>query len=488
MAKTPSRFVRTLALLPMLAAAGCASVPDLGPRPSLRDTQSVAAGRSLTTVADEAWPSADPWSAYGDPQLRALIEEGLRNSPDVAAAAARIRRAGGLAQEAGAARYPTLDVQGAATLDQQSSNNGIPAQFIPNGWRGRGELAASSGFDLDLWGRNRAALAAATSEREAAELDAAQARLLLGAAIASAYFDLSAAFAEEDVRQRALDVRLASRDLLARRLASGLENQGSVRQSEAEVASARAALALARQELGLRRNQLAALVGQGPDRGLDLARPDLPAPAPRLLPTGVTTDLIGRRPDIVAARVRTEAAAQRIAVARADFYPAIRLSALIGVQSLGLLNLADAGSNFGSIGPAVSLPIFRGGALQGRYRVARAGFDETVADYDRAVVEAYRQVADAVTTGRSAALRLADARAAVAATADAYRVAQDRYRAGLSNYLDVLAVEDRALAAQIAQAGAEAALRRADVALLRALGGGFSDEGRSAVTKDPPDA
>jgi NodT family efflux transporter outer membrane factor (OMF) lipoprotein len=201
----------------------------------------------------------------------------------------------------------------------------------------------------------------------------------------------------------------------------------------------------------------------------------------RGLPPGVTTDLIGRRPDVVAARERVEATASRIKVARADFFPAINLSALVGFQSLGLSNLLSSGSTFGQVGPAVTLPIFRGGALSGAYRGARATYDEAVAAYDRSVLTAYQEAADAVTAQQSVARRMVDARAALASSNQAYDIARRRYQGGLSNYLDVLTIEDRVVQAQTAVAQLEAAARSADVALVRALGGGFT-------TKEMPHA
>jgi NodT family efflux transporter outer membrane factor (OMF) lipoprotein len=304
--------------------------------------------------------------------------------------------------------------------------------------------------------------------------------------VASAYADLAAAFAEQDVRQRALAVRQASRKLIAQRVTNGLDNRGSLRQADVEEANARAASIEAAAGLAAQRARLAALLGAGPDRGLDIVRPALAAPPLRPLPEDVTTDLVGRRPDVIALRERAQAAASRIDVARADFFPAIRLGALIGVQSLGLENLADAGSTFGSLGPAISLPIFRGGALSGRFREARSEFEEAVAVYDRAVVEAYRQVAQAATLARSSHEQLVQARTALVAAEESYGVAERRFRAGLANYLDVLAIEDRLLAARQRVAEAEAAVRTSDIALVQALGGGFAEQGQAAVTKDMP--
>jgi NodT family efflux transporter outer membrane factor (OMF) lipoprotein len=466
--------------------AGCAAVPDLGPKPVPRAADSIAASRSLPGGAD-AWPVEGWWSAYGDPQLVALIAEGLKGSPDMAAAAARFVRAQGMAQQAGAALLPSIDARGSVTEDRQSLNMGYPdafKEFLPKGWNDHGLASLSANFDIDLWGKNRAALAAATSERETARIDMAQARLSLTTGIADAYADLARLYAERDIAQGALDIRAATGKLVTDRVRSGLDTRGDQRQADAGISSARAQLAAADEQIALRRNQIAALVGAGPDRALAIARPALPAMGVRGLPADVTTELVARRPDVAAALARTQAAASRIKVARADFFPAINISALIGVQSLGLDLLAKKDSIYGSAGPAISLPIFHGGALAGQYRGARGAYDEAVADYDRTVLGAYRDVADAVTSQKALEGRLADARAALTASEDSYRIAQLRYKGGLSTYLDVLTVEERLLSARQAVAELETRAFALDIALIRALGGGFA--ARDANAKDIP--
>lgn len=488
-----------------MVLSACAAVPDLGRKPDIRAPQSVAAARSLASAGQRAWPGEDWWTAYGDPQLTALIEEGLRNAPDMAAAAARFRQAQGMAQRAGAALLPSADLDAKAGLAKQSYNMGMPSDFVPQGWLGTGQIALDLGWDLDLWGKNRAALAAATSEARAAEIDARQARLALTTGIADAYADLARLYDDADIQQRALDIRLASQKLVADRHRNGLETRGSTRQSDATVSSARAQLAAAKMAIELRQHQIAALIGAGPDRGLDIARPQVERLEPAGLPADVTTDLVARRPDIAAALARTEAAARRIKVARADFFPAIRLSALVGVQSLGYDTqfvqgsggftpegnarpftdtLFKKGSIFGNVGPAISLPLFHGGALQGQYRGARGAYDEAVAVYDKTVLAAYQQVADAVTGRRTLDQRLTDARAALAASEDAYGIARKRYTGGLSTYLDVLNVEDQLLSARQAVAELEANAFSLDIALIRALGGGFA--AGDAIAKDRP--
>ncbi|MCB2075288.1 MAG: efflux transporter outer membrane subunit [Novosphingobium sp.] len=462
-----------------LLLAGCVAAPDAGPKPELRSAQSVAAGQSLPADSEALWPEDGWWRDLGDPQLTALVEEGLEGSPDVAIAAARYRMARGMVLEAWGDLLPSLDVDGSAGVERRSLNIGFGEgikQFLPRGWRETGEVTGNLELELDIWGRNRAALAAATSEAEAAQIEARQARLILSTAIALSYFELARLFDEQDVRSAALDIRTASEKLVGDRMKNGLETRGSLRQAQAEVATARSSLVAAQQAVALRRNQIAAMLGAGPDRGLSIERPALRDDPPRGLPGDVTTELVGRRPDIAAARARAQAAASRIKVAHADFFPAIRLGALIGVQSQGLDRLFKSDSVFGSAGPAVSLPIFRGGELRGRYRYARGSYDEAVAEYERAVLDAYREVADIVTGQTLVGQRLVDARIALEASEEAYSIARLRYEGGLSSYLDVLAVEDRLLQARLAVASLDAEARALEIELIRALGGGYGGD------------
>jgi NodT family efflux transporter outer membrane factor (OMF) lipoprotein len=182
---------------------------------------------------------------------------------------------------------------------------------------------------------------------------------------------------------------------------------------------------------------------------------------------------VGRRPDVAAARWRAEAAASRIKEAKASFYPNVNLAGFVGFQSLKLNRLFADGSDVGSIGPAVSLPIFEGGRLRAGLRGAEADRDAAVASYDAAVTEAFRQVADVVASQKALAGQLADSRAALVASEDAYRIARLRYRGGLATYQSTLIAEQAVLNRRRIVADLDARAFALDVALVRALGGGF---------------
>jgi len=471
---TYPRF-RGLALLLAGSAmmTACASVPDLGRRPEIRPVTDVASSRSLAPSA-AAWPEASWWSAYRDPQLDSLMAEALAGAPDLAAAAARLRVAQGYAQQAGAALAPQIDATASGGLVQQSQNNGVPPALVPSGWEKSGKLGLGLTLDLDLWGKNRAALAAARSDVDAAQFELAETRLVLTTGIAATYADLAKLHAQRDVLVSQLAIRADTLRLVTDRVTAGLDTRAELKQAQSRVPTARAELAATDEAIALTRNALAALIGAGPDRGLAIARPSASVLEVSGVPADAAINLIGRRPDIAAARARVEAAASRINLARAAFYPNISLSGLVGLQSLGFDNLLKASSAFGNVGPAVTLPIFHGGAISGQYRGARGQYDEAVARYDASLIQALKQVADVVASRTALTVRLSQSRQALADAEEANALARQRYEGSLSTYLDVLNAEETVLQARRAVAELETRAFTLDVAMVRALGGGFA--------------
>ncbi|WP_144423997.1 efflux transporter outer membrane subunit [Herbaspirillum hiltneri] len=477
-----SRFPRPrLATLSALAVAaltlaGCAQFSDLGPRAEPKAIDAYQSSQSLDAAANAgavAWPDDNWWTAYGDKQLNALMGEALRGAPSMAVARARLLKAEGVAQQQGAALLP--QVTGNASLDhmKQSYNNGVPADFVPRGYNNEARVTLDFSYEIDFWGKNRAALAAATSELEAARADAAQARITLATSIAAGYAELERLFSQRDTSQAALQVRQETENLFTQRRLNGLETEGSVKQVIARRATAEADLLAVDESIALQRNKLAALAGAGPDRGLQLARPVIDMSKPFNLPQELPANLLGRRPDIVAARLRAEAAARQIKVARAQFYPNVNLSAYFGFQSLGTNLLTQSGSSIGSFGPAISLPIFEGGRLRGQFRSASASYDEAVANYDSAVTQALQDVADVAVSERALSGRLNRTEAAADAARDAYRIVRNRYEGGLTNYLDVLNAQDTLLTNLRELSTLRSRLFALDVSMVRALGGGY---------------
>ena len=469
----PRRARTATLVLCVLSVAACAPLSPRAGGPEMKAASTYATEKSFSGPT-APWPADTWWTAYGDRQLDTLIDEALRGAPNLAVAEARLQRAVAYGQVARGATRPQVSANGSASQQKQSYNYITPSALTPQGWNDYGRATLDLTWELDFWGKNRAALAAATSDAEAARADVAQARLVLAASIASTYAELAREFAALDTARAALEVRSKTADLFRRRYDNGLETLGSVRGVEARRAAAEAEVLAVEERIGLTRNRLAALMGAGPDRGLQIARPVIDLTRPYGLPPSLAADLIGRRPDVTAARLRAEAASKRIRQAQAAFYPNVNLMAFVGVQSLGLDNLARNGSSIGSVGPAISLPIFDGGRLRGQLNGAEAEYAEAVANYDRTVVQALQEVADVTVSRNALGGQLAKTGEAVDAAREAWRIQNNRYQGGLSTYLDVLSAEDSLLESLRTLTDLQSRTFTLDVALNRALGGGYS--------------
>lgn len=468
--RLPSRT--SIAVAVSLAMGGCAGLPSTQMLQPIRSIDQYQSGSALSAPA-VAWPDERWWQRYADPQLDELIQEGLANSPDMAVAAARLRNAEASRQVSNAALYPQVTGNGSVTEQKQSYNYLTPRSMTPDGWQDYGRATIDFSWEIDFWGKNRAALAAATSELQASQAELAQARLTLATSIATDYAELAHLFATRDTLAEAVRVRTRTAELFAQRFANGLETRGSLREADARQASAEGDLLQADEQIGLQRNRLAALLGAGPDRGRVIARPEFKFEHHFALPAELAVNLLGRRPDIVAARLQVEANLQRVDEKKAGFYPNINLAAFIGVQSLGLNLLTKGGSSVGSVGPAISLPIFNAGRLQGELRGARARYEEAVANYNKTVTQALQDVADSAVSQKALGARLNKSEQAVGAASEAYQVARNRYEGGLSSYLEVLSAEDTLLTSLRALTDLRSRSFSLDVALTRALGGGY---------------
>lgn len=459
----------------LLLAAGCAQLPRLDPSLPLKSAQQLGSAEAFA-APPASWPGDGWWRVYGDTQLDALIDEALRDAPDLSLAQSRVEAAAAAVTSAGATRIPEVTGSASMTEQKQSYNSLIPKQALPHGWTDYGMATLDFSWELDFWGKNRSALAAAVSDQKAATFEYAETRLLLSTSVAAAYAGLVDLYTLRDNAAQTLKLREETVTLFRRRHDFGLETLASVRQVEARRASAEAELRTYDERIALQGNAIAALLGAGPDRGLAIVRPTARFAGSTGLPPNLAADLLGRRPDILAARARAEAAAHRIDEKRAGFYPSVNLLGFAGVQSLGVSNLIDAGSQVGSAGAAVSLPIFNTRHLQGALRGAHAEYNASVATYNATLAQALREVADAARSRKALDEELAAARLAVTAAGEAHQLVRTRYEGALATYLDVLEAEDELILARRAQAALETRALILDVSLVRALGGGFAPD------------
>lgn len=461
-------------LLLMSALLGGCALPaadaDIAP---MKEMSAFASDSSLRADTKAAWPAEAWWTLYGDAQLASLIDEGLKGAPDMRIAAARLELARTAVGPAMGALLPTLGASAKVDSERQSYKYLIDQSVVPKGWNDAGMTTLSLDWEIDFWGKNRALLAAAKGNAAAAEAEVAAARLALSTGIADVYGKLAALNADRDSVVSAIAVRKQTLALMSDRFAKSLENEGALERSRAAEAAAEAQLAEVDENIALTKNQLAAMIGAGPDRGLAISRPKVNGGRFVGVPADIRADLLGRRPDIVAARFTAEAASKQIDAAKAAFYPNINLSAMIGRQALAVNTLTDPAATLGSIGPALTLPILDGGRLVAGQKSAESQYDIAVASYDATLAEALRQVADAVVSKRQLARQLADTQRSAAAAEKAWQVMNDRYNGGLATYLEVLAAEDSLISIRRSVAQLRSRAFTLDIALVRALGGGF---------------
>lgn len=459
-----------LGLATMLA--GCAA-PDTGPRAALHGADTLRAQGTLAQVAlsDAAWPQGNWWERYGDAQLNGLITEALKLSPNLKMAEARVRQAQAIVGRNEAADGLQVGFN-ERTARQRFSEHGTTPPPVAGTWKWVNEATFNGSYEFDFWGKNRAAIESAVGVTHAVEADAHASQLLLVTNILRSYVRLQQAWAQRDIAVATLAQREHILALTQQRVTARIDSNVDLKQAESLVPGAKLQIAQLDEAIQLSQAELGALAGQGPDRGLALTRPMLKETRAALLPTNVPAELIGRRPDVVAQRWRVEASGHEIDVAKAQFYPNISLTGLIGLQSITFTNADVLGSRIGALGPAISLPIFDGGRLKSNLAGRDADYDFAVEQYNATVIDALRDVVSQLVSLRAIEHQRALQREALATADQAYQLALQRYKAGVGNYLQVLTAQLQLLATQRQATDLDMRALDSDVALARALGGG----------------
>ncbi len=457
---------------------GCVSpLERTAPAEQAIAVQSLATSRTFAAATTGEWPGDRWWRAFGDAQLDGLVEEALAGNPALRVAQARIGQARALVDAALASASPGV-IGGLDVTRQRFSLSGTVPPPVAGTTRTTDRLAMDFAYELDYAGRYDAVIAAARASASAAAADAHAARLVLTSAVARSYFQLQSLFALRAVSDRELAQAGRRIELTRQRFAAGLDTEAAVSRAQTAPPELRAGISQLDAVIALARNQLAALAGQGPDRGLSIGQASPSAAADgagHALPDNLPLDLLGRRPDLAAARWRAEASTREIEVARLRFLPNVNLMAFAGAASLGLDRLLAAGSLIAGVGPAVRLPLFSAGNLQAALEGREADYDLAVARYNELVIDAVREVADQVQARRALEAERSERASVAAATDRTRRLAEERYRAGIANYLEVLDAEAPLFGLQRADADLRARALQAEVSLYRALGGGYAD-------------
>ncbi|MGN6653275.1 efflux transporter outer membrane subunit [Trinickia sp.] len=459
----------------MVAAvlSACVNYADIHSDAKTAEPTQYATQRSLPAEQGH-WPAANWADQFGDAQLKTLIEEALKRSPTLDQARARVAAASAYSETAKANTMPRVDASYSLTRQQLSNTTFLPPAF-GGSWQTENKGLLSASYDLDLWGKNREALKAAISQHQASRADWEVVKLTLTTSIARTYNQFARLYVLRDIAQEEISQREQIDRITAGRIAMGLDTEVERKTAQANLATSRAALKSLDGQILATRYQIAALLGAGPDRGLQIARPALGTGDEVRLPDNLPADLLSRRPDIVAARWRVDAMTHDVKEAKAEFYPDINLSAAIGLDAFGFGRFLTAASRTASIGPAIHLPIFDAGELRAQLKGRYADFDYAVATYNQSLVTALSEVATQLADVRSTDAQLSDAQTARDAARQADTLALVQYKAGLTNQLTVLNAEVNALSADQTVANLRMNRRDQQIALASALGGGFVD-------------
>ena len=468
-----------------LALTGCANYFGMKSDKQISSPAQYESAQSLPSQGGQ-WPSLDWANQFGDPQLPKLIAEALDGSPSIAQAQARLAKASSYIETAHSALFPKVNASYSWTREIFSANSLYPPPYGGT-WYSENNVLASASWDLDLWGKNRQRLGQAVSQEKAAEADMQQARVTLAASVASTYNQLAQLYAFREIAAREIANRQDIGRITNGRVAAGLDTNVERQTAVGNIATSQSNLTDLDGQITVVRYQLGALLGKGPDRGLQIDKPTLSVGNPVALPDNIPADLVSRRADIVAARWQVEAAMHDVKEAKAEFFPDVNLAAGFGFDAFGWGRFLTASSRQIQFGPAIHLPIFDAGALRSQLKGRFADFDLDVANYNQTLINALQDVATQVSSIRSIDQQSGDAQRALDASSKAYQLAVIRYKAGLSPQLQVLTADQNLLAAEQTVTGLKMRRRDMQIGLVKALGGGF-DAAQTGLVVPPNDA
>ncbi len=430
------------------------------------------------SLGDLGW-----WDIFQDPALHELLSTAVVANRDVQVAVARVLESRAQLGVARAAQFPQVNAGASYQYTRPNSEN---SPFL-NGSRGRSpftgddfETSVDLAFELDLWGRLRRATEAARAELLASEENRRAVLITLVSDVARTYFDLLELDQELEIARRTLQTREESLQLQRRRFQQGLSTQLDVDRADAEAAVAAATVPDLERRIAQNENALSVLLGRNPGpiaRGTPLDGQRLPPEVPAGLPSA----LLERRPDIRQAEQTLVSANARIGVAKAEYFPKITLTGVLGVESVSLSDLFTGGSRFWSIGPAMTVPLFTAGRIKNTVKGFEARQQQAALQYLQTIQQAFREVEDALVSHRKVRDIRAERERRVTANRRALSMVTLRYDRGLSTQLEVLDIQRELFSAELEFASATRDQLTAVVQLYRALGGGWQGQPEPSI-------
>ncbi len=437
---------------------------------------------SVETPLDWRWKVAEPrdhvprgewWIVFGDPALNTLEEEAIAGNLGLQAAMFRVEQARAIARITRADFYPNLDAAAVFSRHRTSGNapSPVPQFDVPSFQQTTWSTPLDLSYEIDLWGKVRRAFESSRNLAFGAEAARQSILLTLQADVATAYFSLLSTKDQVALLTKTIEIRDEALGLIRQRAQVGIGNEFEVQRALVEVETAKADLAATQQRQAEWHNSLAILCGKSPyvfKPALADTLPLLPSVAPDL-----PSALLERRPDVAEAERQLAARNAQIGVAKAAFFPVVRLTASGGFLSGELEDLFEWESRVWSISPSISLPIFAGGRNRAGLERARAAYEEGVALYREQVLVAFGEVEDSLAALSFLGEQGRARGAAATAAANAARLSFERYRAGSVNFLEIVDSEQARLANELARVLVENQQFLATVRLIKALGGGW---------------
>lgn len=525
-------WLRTAGTLMLtLLLASCKTGPDYH-RPVLN----TPAGYKSTSVDEAAQPrlGQDWWHLFNDPEIDALAEEALRANQNLKAAMARVAQSRASARSVRSSFFPVI------TLDPSATRSGTPGAAISSdstsqessdvssvlnqvssvlgqvnslmqggttssqsaGGSSQGSTSATGtsvlettsnrfqipfdlSYEIDIWGRVSRSYESAKAQAQASVYDLEVIRQTLLADLARNYFNLRSFDAQYEILARNLDLYQEQVDLTQNQYKAGLINETNLLQAKVQLESTRAQVADTQRQRTDLEHAIAILLGRAPADFSLAARPLTGTPL--TIPAGLPADLLRRRPDVAGAEQSLAAACAEIGVAKADFFPSVKLTGSAGFQSADINTVLDWSNRTWSIGPSISIPLFKGGQLRANLRKAKARYDELEAIYRNKVLSAFVDVEDSLTDLHWRADAAESQAKAVAAAREYLRLTQIEYQSGVTDYLHVINAEQTLLSNELSEAQILNHRMVSTVLLIKALGGGWDSQPAPTEKPSPSD-
>jgi multidrug efflux system outer membrane protein len=452
-------LLRTLGCVGLALVAGCAVGPDYT-QPLVESPETYRAEVApQDSILDLRW-----WELFDDPALDSLVIQALDHNRDLRMAASRIEEARAFYGFTKADLYPRIDIQAGASRGNYALGNKL-SSIGENVF-----IAPVLSWEIDFWGKFRRANEAARADLVGTQFAHRTLQLSLISEVVSTYFELLDVTQRLEISERTLQSRLRSLDIIQKRFDHGIIPEIDLNQSQIQKEIAEGAIPVQRRLIARTEHTLSVLVGQLPRQ---IALGDslyLEAPLPEI-PTGIPSELLQRRPDILEAEFRLRAQTARIGVAQAQRFPSISLTGVLGLASNDLTSFSDSGA--WSIGGGLFGPLLDFGKAKSNVEVERERMKQSVYNYENTVLLAFRDVEDALVDIATYDLQMEAVERKLVAARSAARLSSERYDKGAASYLEVLDSERTLFSVELELSELRSLFRNSYVRLYKSLGGGW---------------